>query len=75
VLSEGKVRWLHQQHELNETLSLQVLNMQPIITEFAQFFTASILEWKKLLIPGKYKDIIISSLQFLVENNKRVKSM
>jgi len=22
VLSEGKVRWLHQQNELNETLSL-----------------------------------------------------
>jgi len=21
-VSEGKVRWLHQQHELNETLSL-----------------------------------------------------
>jgi putative transposase len=44
--------------------------MQEIITESPQFFTATILEWKKLLKPEKYKDIIISSLQFLVENNR-----
>ena len=44
--------------------------MQPIITEHPQFFTATILEWKRLLKPDKYKDIIISSLQFLVENNR-----
>jgi putative transposase len=54
-----------------ETLSLS-LNMQPIITESPQFFTATILEWKRLLKPDKYKEIIICSLQFLVEN-KRVK--
>lgn len=36
------------------------------------FFTATILEWKRLLKPDKYKDIILSSLRFLVEN-KRVK--
>jgi len=41
--------------------------MQSIITESAQFFTATILEWKKLLKPGRYKDIIISGLQFVVE--------
>ena len=41
-----------------------------MITESPQFFTATILEWKKSLKPGKYKDIIISSLQFLVENNR-----
>lgn len=44
--------------------------MQPIIIENPQFFTATILEWKRLLKPEKYKDIIISSLQFLVENNR-----
>jgi hypothetical protein len=26
VLSEGKVRWLHQQHELNETLQAVFLD-------------------------------------------------
>ena len=36
------------------------------------FFTATILEWKKLLKPDKYKSIIIDSLKFLVVN-KRVK--
>jgi REP element-mobilizing transposase RayT len=39
---------------------------------YAQFFTATILEWKHLLQPDKYKDIITGSLQYLV-NNKRVK--
>ncbi|MBK9379970.1 MAG: hypothetical protein IPN39_01400 [Chitinophagaceae bacterium] len=45
--------------------------MASFITEYPQFFTATNLEWKKLLKPDKYKDIIISSLRFLV-NNKRV---
>jgi len=31
-----------------------------------QFFTATILEWKHLLKPDKYKDLIIESLRFLV---------
>lgn len=30
-----------------------------------QFFTAPILEWKRLLKPDKYKDIIIESLRYL----------
>ena len=30
-----------------------------------QFFTATILEWKQLLKPDRFKDIIISSLLFL----------
>jgi len=30
-------------------------------------FTATILEWKYLLKPDKYKDIIIGSLKFLVK--------
>jgi hypothetical protein len=29
------------------------------------FYTATILEWKKLLQPDKYKEIIINSLKFL----------
>ena len=36
------------------------------------FFTATILQWKHLLKPEKYKQIILDSLQFLVDN-KRVK--
>lgn len=36
------------------------------------FFTATILEWKHLLKPDKYKDIILNSLRFLVVN-KRIK--
>src|SRR6478735_1001905 len=36
------------------------------------FFTATILEWKHLLKPDKYKRIIIESLRFLVAD-KRVK--
>ncbi|GAB3815663.1 hypothetical protein GCM10028895_10070 [Pontibacter rugosus] len=40
--------------------------------QYMAFFTATILEWKHLLKPDKYKDIILNSLRFLVEN-KRVK--
>ena len=36
------------------------------------FFTATILEWKKLLKPEKYKKIIIESLSFLVKENRVV---
>ena len=46
--------------------------MPALITEYPQFFTATIVGWKKLLEPDKFKDIIISSLRFLVED-KRVK--
>jgi putative transposase len=34
------------------------------------FFTATILEWKKLLQPNKYKEVIIESLRFLVEKGR-----
>jgi putative transposase len=44
--------------------------MPPIITDWPQFFTATNLEWKKLLQPDKYKDIIIDSLRFLVEGQR-----
>jgi REP element-mobilizing transposase RayT len=40
--------------------------------EYVQFFTATILEWKDLLKQDKYKQIILNSLKFLVEQ-KRVK--
>jgi putative transposase len=37
-----------------------------------QFFTATILWWKKLLRPDKYKQLIVESIRFLVEE-KRVR--
>ncbi len=37
---------------------------------FAQFFTATILEWKPLLQQEKYKNIIINSLSFLVKDKR-----
>ena len=37
---------------------------------YIQFFTATNLWWKKLLKPDKYKQIIVDSLAFLVENNR-----
>ena len=46
--------------------------MKAIITEWPQYFTATNLEWKKLFQPEKYKDIIIDSLRFLV-NDERIK--
>jgi len=36
-----------------------------------QFFTATILDWKHLLGNDKYKDIIVNSLRYLV-NEKRI---
>jgi REP element-mobilizing transposase RayT len=38
--------------------------------EWPQFFTATISEWKPLLEPNEYKDIIIQSLQFLVTDKR-----
>ena len=35
-----------------------------------QFYTATILKWKKLLKPEKYKTIIIESLQYLVKEKR-----
>ena len=35
-----------------------------------EFYTATILEWKHLLKPDKYKDIIIETLRFLVTNER-----
>jgi len=44
--------------------------MPAIITEYPQFFTATNLEWKRLLKPDKYKEIVIKSLRFMVEDNR-----
>jgi len=44
--------------------------MKEIVTEYPHFFTATNLEWKKLLSRDKYKDIIIESLRFLVKNKR-----
>ncbi len=37
---------------------------------YPHFFTATILEWKHLLKPDKFKEIIINSLKFLVKENR-----
>jgi len=42
--------------------------MSFFITEYPQFFTASLEGWYKLPEPDQYKDVIMSSLRFLVEN-------
>ena len=44
--------------------------MAEIITEYPHFFTATNLEWKKLLLPDKYKDIIIESMRYLVKEKR-----
>jgi len=46
--------------------------MAHLITQWPQFFTATNLEWKKLLEPDKYKKLIIGSLRFMVKD-KRIK--
>jgi putative transposase len=46
--------------------------MSAIITEWPQYFTATNLEWKKLLQPVKYKEVVINGLRFLV-TEKRIK--
>ena len=46
--------------------------MPDFVAEYPQFFTASIKGWYKLLQHDQYKDIIINSLRFLVED-KRIK--
>jgi putative transposase len=44
--------------------------MADIINRYPQFFTATNLEWKKLLKPDKYKKIITDSLRFLVQDKR-----
>jgi putative transposase len=35
-----------------------------------QFFTATILEWRPVLLDDPYKDIVINSMQFLVKQHR-----
>jgi putative transposase len=44
--------------------------MNPIIESLVVFFTATILDWKKLLKPEKYKRILLASLAFLVKEHR-----
>jgi putative transposase len=46
--------------------------MEPIITEWPQYFTATNLEWKKLLQLDKYKDIIVDSLYAIVGVSRQI---
>ena len=46
--------------------------MAGIVTEYPNYFTATNLEWKTLLRPGMYKDIVVDSLRFLVEDQRLV---
>jgi hypothetical protein len=46
--------------------------MEQYPAHWPQFYTATILEWKHLLKPDKYKDIIIQSLQYLTSHKQRV---
>ena len=41
-------------------------------SNYIQFFTATILWWKKLLAPDKYKQLILESMRFLVEDGRVV---
>ena len=47
---------------------LSLMEQYPIY--WPQFYTATILEWKPLLKPDKYKDVIIESLRYLTTNKK-----
>jgi REP element-mobilizing transposase RayT len=42
----------------------------PYPTEWPQFFTATIMNWKPLLATEKYKMIVVESLQYLVINKR-----
>ena len=35
-----------------------------------RFFTATVLEWKHLLVGDGYKDIILNSLRYMTDNNR-----
>ncbi len=38
--------------------------------QYIQFFTATILWWKKLLKPDKYKQLIVESMRFLAKDGR-----
>ncbi len=45
-------------------------NYTTLLLEQPYFFTATILNWKHLLKPDKYKQIVVDSLKYLVENKR-----
>jgi len=57
--------------EINHpVIVISVTVMTEIITEYPQFFAATNLEWKMLLYPDKYKDVIIESRSYIVNDNR-----
>lgn len=44
--------------------------MKLTLSEFTRFFTATNLEWKKLLKPLKYKEVVLDSLRYLTKNGR-----
>jgi putative transposase len=44
--------------------------MARFITKYPHFFTATNMEWKNLLQPDKFKDIIIASMNHLVKQQR-----
>jgi len=46
------------------------MNFPTMELEVVYFYTATILNWQKLLKPDKYKNIIMDSLQYLVKHQK-----
>ncbi len=44
--------------------------MAEYITEYPHYFTATNLEWKRLLAKEKYKHVIIESMSFLVKDKR-----
>ena len=51
-------------------VSSSLFSCPNIPPQYAQFLTATILEWKPLLAEDALKDIIIRSLQFLVKDGR-----
>ena len=37
---------------------------------YPEFLTITILEWKKLLKPAKYKEILVNSFSYLAKENR-----
>ncbi len=56
-VERGKSAVASQQHELNGTLSLS-FKYATDNNRICSIFTATILEWKRLLKPDKYEDVL-----------------
>ena len=41
-----------------------------LLIDYPQFITATIYQWKHLLKPDKYKEVLVASLQFLVRDDR-----